>query len=164
MPLVLSDRVKVRSRTTGTGAFLLEDTVQGFRNFTVIGDGNETYYGITDNAGNWEIGRGTYTAAGPSLSRDSILSSSNNDTFVDFPVGAKNVFCTFPAAAANSFQYNLSAESAVEGAVLRLAFSEGSADEVTLVGTNGTTISRPDANTIKIDTSKTQGMIIAFGL
>jgi len=61
MALVLADRVKVRTRTIGTGILTLENTVDSFQSFAVIGNGNETYYGITDYQGNWEIGRGTYT-------------------------------------------------------------------------------------------------------
>lgn len=98
MALVLADRVKVRSRTVGTGTFTLENTVAGFQSFSVIGDGNETFYAIVDAAGNWEIGRGTYTETGAILSRDMILSSSNSNSVVNFPVGSKNVYTTIPAA------------------------------------------------------------------
>lgn len=98
MALVLADRVKVRSRTVGTGTFTLENTVAGFQSFAVIGDGNETFYAIVDAAGNWEIGRGTYTASGTTLSRDLILSSSNSNATVDFLAGSKNVYTTIPAA------------------------------------------------------------------
>lgn len=100
MALVLSDRVKVRSTSTGTGVFALENAVQGFQDFSVIGDGNETFYGIVDALGNWEIGRGTYTASGNTLSRDQVLESSNNYNLVNFSGGSKNVFCTFPASLA----------------------------------------------------------------
>lgn len=113
MALVLADRVKVRARTTGTGTFTLESSVQGYQGFDAVGDGNETYYGIIDNSGNWEIGRGTYSTDSTVqfLSRDSIISSSNNDALVDFPAGSKNVFCTFPSSIATSLanEINLSA-------------------------------------------------------
>lgn len=98
MALVFADRVKVRARTAGTGTFTLENTVEGFQSFSVIGDGNETYYGIVDVAGNWEIGRGTYTSSGTTLSRDQVVSSSNNDSLVNFPAGSKNVYTTIPSA------------------------------------------------------------------
>jgi hypothetical protein len=164
MGLVLADRVKERSRSAGTGDFTLDGNIDGFRTFAAVGDGNETYYGITDAAGNWEIGRGTYTSATTTLSRDSILSSSNSNLHVDFPRGAKNVFCTFPAEAAAAFVYNLSAENANDGAIIRLAFSEGSTDDVNIVGAGGTTVTRPDANTIKIDTNIAQGVMMVFGM
>lgn len=99
MALILADRVKVRSRTTGLTDFTLENTLAGFQSFEVIGDGNTTYYGITDVSGNWEIGIGTYIASGPTLSRDTIISSSDAGNKVNFPVGSKNVFCTFPSSA-----------------------------------------------------------------
>jgi hypothetical protein len=98
MALVYADRVKVRSRTTGTGTFTLENTAAGFQSFSIIGDGNETFYGIVDVAGNWEIGRGTYNAVGTTLSRDQIISSSNNNQLVDFPAGGKNVYTTIPSS------------------------------------------------------------------
>lgn len=102
MALVIKDRVKVRTRSIGTGSVTLENTVDGFRSFAVIGDGNETFYGIVDSIGRWEIGRGTYSAIGPTLSRDTVLSSSNNDLAVDFETGSKTVFCTFPASLAQT--------------------------------------------------------------
>jgi hypothetical protein len=98
MALVYADRVKVRSRTTGTGTFTLENTVAGFQSFSIIGDGNETYYGIVDVTGNWEIGRGTYTSVGTTLSRDQVISSSNNNQLVNFPSGGKNVYTTVPSS------------------------------------------------------------------
>ena len=98
--LVLADRVKVTSHTSGTGTITLGPAQFSFRDFSAVGDGNETYYGIVDNVGNWEIGRGTYTAIPNTLSRDSIVSSSNGNTKVNFAVGAKNVFCTFPSSLA----------------------------------------------------------------
>lgn len=100
MPLVLADRVKVRSRTTGTGTLTLENTVEGFQSFSAVGDGNETFYGITDYQGNWEIGRGTYTTDSTVeyLSRDTVVDSSSNGNFIDFADGSKNVYCTIPAS------------------------------------------------------------------
>lgn len=102
MSLVLADRVKVRSRTEGTGDFLLESTVYGFQGFEAVGDGNETYYGIVDNLGNWEVGLGTYTLSTNTLSRDTVLESSNSNTKINFGQGSKNVFCTYPASIATA--------------------------------------------------------------
>jgi hypothetical protein len=98
MALVFADRVKVRARTSGTGTFTLENTVAGFQSFSVIGDGNQTYYGIVDSIGNWEIGLGTYTASGTTLSRDQVISSSNSNQLVNFSVGSKNVYTTIPSS------------------------------------------------------------------
>jgi hypothetical protein len=98
MALVLKDRVKVLATTTGTGTFTLGAAVTGFQDFSVIGNGNTTYYTIAAQATpDWEVGIGTYTASGTTLSRDTILSSSNGGAAVDFPAGAKDVFVTYPA-------------------------------------------------------------------
>jgi hypothetical protein len=99
MALVISDRVKETSATTGTGALTLAGAMYGFQAFTVVGNGNVTYYAIYDNAsGNWEVGYGTYTAAGPTLSRDFVYDSSSGvGVLVNFGVGTKEVFVTYPA-------------------------------------------------------------------
>jgi hypothetical protein len=96
MALVLKDRVQVTSTTVGTGTFTLDSAVAGFQDFSVIGDGNTTYYVIA-NGTDWEVGLGTYTASGTTLSRDSILESSNSGSAVDWGAGIKNVFVTYPA-------------------------------------------------------------------
>lgn len=98
MALVLKDRVKVTTTSTGTGTITLGSAVSGFQSFSVIGDGNSTYYTISDNAtGAWEVGIGTYTASGTTLSRDVVLESSNSGSLVDFAAGEKSVFVTYPA-------------------------------------------------------------------
>jgi hypothetical protein len=98
MAIVLKDRVKVLATTTGTGTFTLGSAVTGFQNFSVIGDGNSTYYTIAaQTTPDWEVGIGTYTASGTLLSRDTILESSNGGAAVDFPAGTKDVFVTYPA-------------------------------------------------------------------
>lgn len=96
MAVVIKDRVKVTSTTTGTGTFTLGSAMTGFQNFSVVGDGNTTYYTITDNT-NWEVGVGTYSSTGPTLSRDTILESSNSNSAVNFGAGTKYVFLTLPA-------------------------------------------------------------------
>ena len=96
MALVVKDRVKETSTTTGTGTFTLAGAVTGFQAFSVIGNGNTTYYTITDGA-NWEVGIGTYTSSGTTLSRDTILESSNSGNAVNWSAGSKDVFVTYPA-------------------------------------------------------------------
>jgi hypothetical protein len=96
MALVVKDRVQVTSTTTGTGTFTLGSAVAGFQSFSVIGDGNTTYYAIVLGS-EWEVGLGTYTSSGTTLSRDTILESSNGGTAVNFSAGTKNVFVTYPA-------------------------------------------------------------------
>lgn len=96
MPLVLKDRVQETTTTTGTGTVTLAGAVVGFQSFSVIGNGNTTYYTITSPT-DFEVGIGTFTAAGTLLSRDTILESSNSGNAVDFAAGIKTVFVTYPA-------------------------------------------------------------------
>jgi len=102
MALVVNDRVKETSTTTGTGTFDLAGAVSGFESFvTGIGNSNTTYYAIVNENGEFEVGLGTVTdAATDTLSRDTIISSSNSDSAVNFGAGTKNVFCTLPASKA----------------------------------------------------------------
>jgi len=98
MPLVVKDRVRETSVTTGTGTVSLIGAVTGYQSFSVIGNGNTTFYTIAlDSAGEWEVGIGTYTASGTTLSRDIVLESSNSGSLVPFSAGTKTVFCTYPA-------------------------------------------------------------------
>jgi hypothetical protein len=98
MALVLKDRVRESSSTSGTGTITLAGAATGFDSFASIGDGNTTYYAIIDTiAGEWEVGLGTYTASGTTLSRDTVLESSNSDTLVNFAANTKDVICTYPA-------------------------------------------------------------------
>jgi len=98
MALIVKDRVKVTTNSTGTGTLTLGSAVAGFQSFSVIGDGNTTYYTIFDNNTNdWEVGIGTYTASGTTLSRNTILESSNSGSAVNLAAGSKVVFVTYPA-------------------------------------------------------------------
>ena len=95
MALVVKDRVRENSTTTGTGTFTLSGAVTGFQTFsTAIGNTNTTYYCIV-NQGEWEVGLGTVGAG--TLSRDTVLSSSNAGSLVTFTSGTKDVFCTYPS-------------------------------------------------------------------
>ena len=100
MALIVNDRVKETSTTTGTGTLNLAGAETGYESFVSgVGTGNTTYYAIELNAaGEWEVGIGTVTSGSPdTLSRDTIISSSNSDAAVTFSSGTKNVFCTLPA-------------------------------------------------------------------
>jgi hypothetical protein len=99
MALVLKDRVKETSTTAGTGTLTLAGAVAGFQSFAVIGNGNTTYYSIADSiTGDWEVGVGTYTSSGTTLSRTTVLSSSNGGSLVNFAANAKDVFVTYPSS------------------------------------------------------------------
>ena len=102
MALVVNDRVKETSTSTGTGTINLAGAVLGFETFVAgIGNSNTTYYSIVNENGEFEVGLGTVTdAATDTLSRDTILSSSNSDSAVNFSAGTKDVFCTLPASKA----------------------------------------------------------------
>lgn len=101
MPLVVKDRVRETTSSTGTGTITLAGAAPGFQSFAVIGNANTTYYAIVDaSTGAWEVGIGTYTASGTTLSRDTILESSNGGAAVNFAAGVKDVFVTYPATQA----------------------------------------------------------------
>lgn len=99
MALVTADRVKETTTTTGTGDLTLAGAVSGFQTFgAAIGDGNTVYYAVSTPAGTeWEVGLGTYTSSGTTLSRDTIYASSNSGSAVDLSSGTKEVFATYPS-------------------------------------------------------------------
>lgn len=98
MAIVLKDRVKETTTTTGTGTLTLTGAVAGYQSFDAIGNGSQTYYTIVDNENNaWEVGFGTFTASGRTLTRSAILSSSSAGAAVNFAAGTKDVFVTYPA-------------------------------------------------------------------
>jgi hypothetical protein len=95
MALVVKDRVRENSTTTGTGSLTLSGAVSGFQTFsTAIGDGNTTYYAIVSGT-EWEVGLGTVSAG--ALSRDTVLSSSTGSK-INLSAGTKDVFCTYPSS------------------------------------------------------------------
>jgi len=96
MALVLKDRVKETTTTTGTGTYTLAGAVTSFEAFSSVGDGNTTYYACTDGT-DFEVGVGTYTASGTTLARTTILQSSNSDSAVSWSSGTKTIFCAQPA-------------------------------------------------------------------
>ena len=103
MALVINDRVKETSTSTGTGTFNLDGAVTGFETFVAgIASTNTTYYAIFHQGTNeWEVGLGTVTDATPdTLARTTVITSSNSDSAVTFTAGTKDVFCTLPASRA----------------------------------------------------------------
>ena len=100
MALVINDRVKVTSTTTGTGAIALGAAVTGFETFAQgIGNSNTTYYCIfNQGTSEFEVGLGTLDGSSANLTRTTVISSSNSDAAVNFTSGTKDVFCTLPAS------------------------------------------------------------------
>ena len=102
MALVVADRVKETTSTTGTGTYTLGGAATGFQAFVdVASDGDTCFYavsGLTD----WEVGLGTVGGTGSTLARTTILSSSNSGSAVDWGVGNKYVYITQPADATSA--------------------------------------------------------------
>ena len=117
MALVLADRVKETTTTTGTGTVTLLGASTGFQSFAVIGNANTTYYAIVGQTGSeWEVGVGTYTASGTTLARTTVLSNSagTQPTALTFSAGTKDVFVTYPA----SYSVNSTNNAGTSGQVL----------------------------------------------
>ena len=100
MALVINDRVKVTSTTTGVGAMALGSAATGFETFAAgVGNSNTTYYAIwNQGTTEWEVGLGTLDGTSANLTRTTPISSSNSDAAVNFTSGTKDVFCTLPAS------------------------------------------------------------------
>ena len=101
MALVINDRVKETSTTTGTGTLDLAGAVSGFVTFVAgIGNSNTTYYAIHEQGtSNFEIGIGTVTdAATDTLARTTVLNNSLGSTAKINFSGTLDVFCTMPAS------------------------------------------------------------------
>jgi hypothetical protein len=98
MALVLADRVRETTTTVGTGTVTLGGAVVGYQSFSVVGNGNTTYYCIAaQGVSEWEVGLGTYSSSGSTLARTTVLSSSNGGSAVNFSAGTKDVFVTYPS-------------------------------------------------------------------
>jgi hypothetical protein len=94
---IYKDRVQETTTTTGTGTVTLGGAVSGFRTFTsALADGDLVNYVIALGA-EWEVGEGTFTASGTTLSRTTVLASSNSNALVSFSAGTKNVWVDLPA-------------------------------------------------------------------
>ncbi len=135
MALVLDDRVKETSTTTGTGTLNLSGAVTAFETFVAgIGDGNTTYYAIVNrDEDEWETGLGTITdSSTDTLARTTVIASSNSDSAVDFSAGTKDVFCTLPASKVASLDTNnnLTIGSGAAGVDYTLTFDGADSDGV----------------------------------
>jgi hypothetical protein len=100
MAFIVADRVKETTNSTGTGTYALGGAAAGFQAFSAVTSNTDTvYYAISDNV-YWEVGVGTYASSGNSITRTTILSSSNSNSAVNWGVGTKDIFLTYPAGKA----------------------------------------------------------------
>ena len=160
MALVLADRVLETTTTAGSGTITLVGAEPGYQSFSAVGDGNQTYYTITGDT-EWEVGIGTYTASGTTLSRDTVLSSSDSGAKVTFSAGIKKVFVTYPSE--KSVNFTVSGNiTAATGKIINVGEPTDAADAATklyvdtLVAT-GITYHSP----VKYEVPSTTGNLVA---
>lgn len=160
MALVLKDRVKETTTTTGTADFTLGGASTGFQSFSVIGNGNTTYYAAVDpTTGDWEVGVGTYSTTGPTLTRDSVLESSNAGSKVVFAAGSKDVFCTYPAERSVNLDAAGSAVTILDIGTLGVSTANISTANITSGTVSTTPTSSTDiANKTYVDTQVSSGI------
>lgn len=92
-----ADRVKETTTTTGTGTLTLAGAAAGFQSFTSgVATGSLVTF-CTENGTDWEVAEGIFTASGTTLTRATILASSNSGAAVSWSAGTKNVFLTLAA-------------------------------------------------------------------
>lgn len=134
MPLVVADRVKETTTTAGTGTVTLLGASTGFQSFAVIGNANTTYYCIAGQiTSEWEVGIGTYTSAGTTLARTTVLanSSGTQPSALSFSAGTKDVFVTYPATYSFGTQQTLAIANGGSGATTAQAAMNAFAGAVT---------------------------------
>ena len=154
MALVIADRVQETTTTTGTGTITLAGAVSGFQSFAVIGTGNTTYYTITSGS-EWEVGVGTYTAAGTTLARTTILASSAGGAAISL-TGTSNVFVTYPSAKAVIDLADRSAKTYLVGTELMLAEEAGVQYQVTASAVLGSSFTMTQAAYTLTNTTASQ--------
>ena len=150
MALVINDRVKETTTTTGTGAVSLAGAVTGFEAFSAgVGNSNTTYYAIVHQTEDeFEVGLGTLDGDSSDLTRTTVISSSNSDSAVDFAAGTKDVFCTIPASklvfedASNDVTVGNDFILGSDSAVLKF----GADSDTTLTHTDGTGLTLNSTN------------------
>ncbi len=136
MALVLKDRVKETTATTGTGALSLAGAVTNFQSFSsVLSDADTTYYAVIDVTNSeFEIGLGTYSSGGNTLARTTVLESSNGGSAVNFSAGTKNVFIAYPAE--RSVYLDGSGQLVISGTAVTATAAELNYSDITTLGTS----------------------------
>jgi hypothetical protein len=166
MALVLNDRVRETSTTSGTGTLNLAGAVTGFETFVAgVGTTNTTYYAIhEEGTANWEVGTGTVTDATPDTLSRTAITSSNSDSLVDFNSGGSsntlNVFCTLPASKTTDMTLTTAGDilyASANNTPARLA--KGAAAEVLTMNTGATAPEWAAAST-----GATNGFVIAMSI
>jgi len=137
MALVIADRVQQQGSANTTVSFTLSSGVTGYQSFSVIGNGNTTYYAATDASGNWEVGVGTYSTTGPTLTRTTIISSSNSGSAVSTFGNPVNVFVTYPSE--DAVYANGTVLVAPSGAILPVANGGTGASTASITSFNNIT-------------------------
>ena len=153
MALVLKDRVKETGTAPNTSTFNLSGPVTGFQGFSVIGAGNDTYYAATDLSNNWEVGYGMYLNGPDTISRTTVLESSNAGSAVTFS-GTVTIFCTYPAEKSVNYE--------AAGGVVISESGTATALRVTNTGTGNSILvedtANPDSSPFVVDNA---GIVLA---
>ena len=142
MALVISDRIKETTTTTGTGTYTLGGAITGFETFTAnLSNADTTYYCCTDGT-DFEVGLGTFASSGTTLARTAILSSSNSNSAVNWTSGTRNIFCKLHAAktvfldasgnATLGADLSVGDDLTVNGGVIELRSDSGSVGQIKL--------------------------------
>jgi hypothetical protein len=165
MPL-LRDRVLETTTSTGTGSINLGGAKTGHRSFSAaFTTGDQVYYTIAGGA-EWEVGIGTVTTGAPwTLSRTTVLSSSNANALVNFSAGTKEVFNTAPAyALEGGIQFNPITQTATASqTVFNVIYNVG----YIMVFQNGVLLTASDytavsGSTVVLNTGATVGDELSF--
>ena len=144
MALVVKDRVKDTTTTTGTGTITLANSPpNGYQAFSSLGDGSTTYYAIEDaDKTDWEVGIGTYTLSGHTLARTTVLASSNSGNAVNLSSGSHTVFCDYPSGKAFLSNEGLDKSFTADGSITAgkpcILKADGDAAQIALIGNSVT--------------------------
>jgi hypothetical protein len=162
MALVLKDRVKETSLTTGTGDITLAGATGAFQPFSVIGDGNTTYYAVAgQTTSEWEVGIGTYTLSTNTLSRDTVLASSSSGTLVNFSAGTKDIFVTYPSEKAVYLDSIDESNSAVTIGTTAVKLGETTD---TLAGLESVEVTQDPVSALQLATKQYVDTLVASGI
>lgn len=152
MALVVKDRVKETTTTTGTGALSLAGAETNFIAFSAaLSDGDTTYYAIVDSTNDdFEVGLGTYASGGNTLTRTTVLASSNAGSAVNLSAGTKDVFVTYPA---DKSVYLDSSGNIASVTITSADINGGTIDGTTIGGTTAAAGTFTTANATTVDTT-----------